>query len=142
MGYICILKSKTHRSDESLVLWRLTSKILTHETYFVDPPLPTFLLSLTRTNNFKHLGLSHWLYLFDGYRPFPSFFFSFLFHHIGQHLRIPLLFSIHKICRYCTFLNIFNSAFGIFLFMLFDSFFHLYFLFKPLFVKQLGLNTF
>ncbi len=135
MSDICFLKTKTHWSYKSFIFWWFTSKVLTHKCNFINSSFPTFSLSFTWSDNFKHFSLSHRFYFLYGYGPFTCFLFSFLLNHVGENFRIFLLLSVHKISRYSTFLYIFDSAFRIFLLMLFDSFFHLNFLFESFFVK-------
>ena len=142
MSYICIFESQSHRSYKSFMFWRLSSKILPYKTNFVNSSLPALSLSLSGSNNFKHFRLSHWFDFLYRYIPLSCFFFTFLFDHIGEYLRISLLLSIHKISRYCSLFNFLYSAFCVLLLVLFDSFFHLYFLFKSLFVKNFSFDAF
>lgn len=142
MSHICIFKSQTHRSNKSLMFGRLSRKILSYKTNFIDSSLPAFSLSFTRSNHLKHFSFCHWFNLLDRYIPFSCFFFTFLLDHIGQNLWVSLLLPIHQICGYCAFLYVLDSTLGILLFVFFDSFFHLYFLFKPLFIENFCLYSF
>lgn len=141
MGNICLFKSKSHGSNESLMFWGFSCKILSNKTYFIDSSFPTFSLSFTRSNNFKHFSFSHRLDFLDGNIPFTSFFFSLLFDHICENFRIFLLLSIHQICWYSTILNGLLLCFSIFLLMGLYCFLHLYFLCEPLLIKKFSLNT-
>jgi hypothetical protein len=64
-----------------------------------------------------------------------------LFDHIGKDFGIFLLLSVHEISRDSTFLNVLDSAFGVFLFVLFDGFFHLNLLFESFFVEDFGFES-
>lgn len=142
MGHVCLLESETHRSDKSFMLWRFSSEVLSDKADLIDSSFPAFFLSFSWADHIEHLSFSHRFYFFNRDRPLTSFFFSFLFDHIGQYLWILLLFPIHKISRDGSLLDLVISAFSIFLFVLFDGFFHLYFLFKPFFIEQFSFNTF
>jgi hypothetical protein len=135
MCYICISKTKTHRSNKSFIFWWLSSKVLSYESDFVDSSLPTFSLSFTRSNDFEHFCFCHRLHLLNRYCPFAGFLLSFLLYHVCQNFGIFLLLSIHEISRHSAFLDILRFAFGIFLLVLFDSFFHLNLLFESFLVK-------
>lgn len=141
MSYIGLFKSKTHWSDKSFMLWGFTGKVLTHKTHFINSSFPTFTLSFSRTDHFKHFCLCHWFDFIDGNIPFTCFFFTLLFDHVCQDLWVSLLLSIHQICWNCTIFYWLCFAFRIFLLMLLDSFFHLYFLFEALFIKDFSLDT-
>jgi len=141
MSNICIFKSKSHRSDKSLMFWRLSGKILSHKANFVDSSFPTFSLSFSRSDNLKHFSLSHWLYFFNRYIPFSCFLFAFLFHHVSQDFWVSLLLSVHKIGWDCALFDILNSAFCILLFVLFDSLFHLYFLFESFLIEYFSFDA-
>jgi len=135
MGSVAIFKSQAHRSDESLVFWRLSSKILPDKTNLVYSSFPTFSLSFTRSDDLKHFCFSHWLNFFNWNWPLTSLLLSFLFHHIRQYFRISLLLPVHQISRYSTFLNILDSALSILFLVFFDCLFDLYFLLKSLFIE-------
>ena len=141
MGYICIFESKTHWSNEPFVFWRFSSEILPYKTDFIYSSFPAFSLPFPWSYHFKHLSFCHRLDLFHRNWPFACFFFPFLLDHVGQNFGIFLLLSIHQICRDGSILDVLDFAFGIFLFMGFDSFFHLNFFFKPFSVENLGLNS-
>ena len=117
------------------------SEILAYKTNFVDPSLPTFSLSFSWPNYFKHFSLSHRLDFFDWDIPFSSFFLSFLLDHVGEDFWIFLLLSIHEISWNCTILNWLFRCLCIFLLMGFDSFFHLNFLSEALLVKNFSLDS-
>ncbi len=141
MSHVCVLESQTHWTDETFVFWWFTGEVLTDEGDFVDSSLPTFSLSLTWSDDLEHFGFSHGLDLFNRYWPFACLFFTFLLDHVGEDFTIFLLFSIHQISRHGAFFYILNSRLWVFLFMLLDSFFHLNFLFKSFFVKDLGFKS-
>lgn len=141
MSYVGLFKSQTHRPNESLVLWRLSCEILTHEANFVNSSLPAFFLSLTRTDNLKHLSLSHGFNFLNRHCPLSCFLLSFLFNHVGENFRISLLLSIHQISWHCSFLNILSFAFRVLLLMFFDRFLHLYLFFEPLLIEQFGFDS-
>lgn len=142
MNHICIFESQTHRSYKSLMFGRLSRKILSDKTHFIDPPLPAFSLPFSRSNNLKHFSFCHRFNLLHRYIPFSRFFITFLLYHICQNFWVSLLLPIHQICRYCAFLYILDSALSILLFVFFDGFFHLYFLFKPLLIENFSLDSF
>jgi hypothetical protein len=52
-----------------------------------------------------------------------------------------LLLTIHEIGWDCAFLDVFHSALGVLLFVLFDGLLHLDLLFEPLLVEEFGLET-
>ncbi len=141
MRHICVSESEPHGSDESFVFWWFSGEVFAHESYFINSSFPALSLSLSRSNDFEHLGLCHWIDFLDRDWPFSCFFFSFLLDHIGQHLWVSLLLSIHQIGRHGSLLNVFNSALCIFLFVLFDRLFHLYFLLESLLIEDLGLES-
>ena len=141
MGDISLLETKTHWADESLEFWWFTSEVLSNECDFVDSSLPTFSFSLTGSDDLEHFSLSHGLNFLNGYGPFAGLFFTFLLDHVGKDFGVLLLLSIHEIGRDGTFLNIFDSAFGIFFFVLLDGFFHLNFLFESFLVEYFGFES-
>ena len=65
MGHIGMLEPETHWSNKSFVLWRLSCEILSDKTDLVDSSFPAFSLSLSGSDDFKHLGFSHWLDLLN-----------------------------------------------------------------------------
>ena len=142
MSHICVFKPQTHWPYKSLMFWRLSCKILSHKTNFIDSSLPAFSLSFSRSDYLKHFSFCHRFNLLDRYIPFSCFFFTFLLDHIGQNFWVSLLLPIHQICWYCTFLYVLDSTLGILLFVFFDSLFHLYFFFKPLFIENFSLYSF
>lgn len=141
MSYVCLLETQTHWSDESFVFWWLSCEVLSYEGDFVDSSLPTFSFPLSWPDDFEHFSFGHWLNFLNRDWPLAGLFFSLLLDHIGKNFRVLLLFSIHEIGRYGSFLNILNSGLGVLFFMLFDGFFHLNFLFKSFLVKYLGLES-
>lgn len=141
MGNICLFKTKAHWSNESFMFWWFTSEVLADKTYLVNSSFPTFALSFSWANNFEHFCFTHWFYFFDWYIPFTCFFFTLLFDHICEDLWIFLLLSVHKISWNSSIFNWFSFSFSILLFVLFNSFLHLNFLFESFFVKDLSLNT-
>lgn len=142
MGHVGLFEPQTHRTNKSFVFWGLSCEVLSHKADFVDSSLPAFSFSLSRSDDLKHLGLSHRFNFFDRHRPFASFFLSLLFDHVSQHFRVPLLVPIHQIGRHCSILNVLNATFRIFLLMLFYRLFHLYLLFEPFLVEKFSFNTF
>jgi hypothetical protein len=66
VGDVGVSEPETHGADESLVFWRFTGEVLSHKADLVDSAFPAFAFSLSRSDDFKHLGLSHRLDLFDG----------------------------------------------------------------------------
>lgn len=141
MGYVCLFETETHWPNETLVFWRFTSEVVTYETYFIYSTFPTFAFTFPWTNYFEHLCFCHWLYFLKRNIPFASFFFSLLFNHISQNFRILLLLSIHQICRNCPILYRLCFSFCIFLFVFFDCFFHLNFLFESFFIEYFCLDS-
>ncbi len=141
MSNIGLLETQTHGTDESLEFWRFTGKVLAHKCNFVDSSLPAFSLSFSRPDHFKHFGLGHGLYFLNWYGPFTGFFLTLLLNHIGEYFRVFLLLPVHQICGYGAFFNILNSAFGIFLFVFLDGFFHLNLLLKSFLVEYFGLES-
>ena len=142
MSNICVFETKTHRSNKSFVFRRLSGKVFSHKTNFIDSTLPTFFLSFSWSNHIEHFSFSHRLDFFDRYWPLSSLFFSLLFDHVSEYFGVPLLLSVHEISRHCSFLDVLYSAFGVLLFMFFDGLFHLNFLFEPFFVEQFSFDTF
>lgn len=141
MGDVGLLKTQAHGTDKSFEFWGFTGKVFAHKCDFVDSSLPTFSLSFTRPDNLEHFCLSHGFNFFNGYGPLTGLFFTFLFDHIGENFGVFLLFSIHEIGRYGSFLYVFDSTFGIFLFMFLDGFFHLNFLFESFLVEYFGFES-
>lgn len=123
------------------MFWWLSSKVLSYKTDFINSSFPTFPFSFSRTNHFKHLSFCHRFYFINRYIPFSSLLFTLLLHHIGEYFWVSLLLSIHQICGDSTFFYRLCFAFCILFFMLFNSFFHLNFLFKAFFVKDLSFNA-
>ena len=141
MGNVGLFETKTHGTNESLEFWWFTGEVLAHECDFVDSSLPAFSLSLTWPDNFEHFGFCHGLYFLNWYGPFTCLFFTFLLDHVCKNFGVFLLFSVHEICRYGSFFNVLNSAFGIFLFVFLDGFFHLNLLFESFLVEYFGLES-
>lgn len=141
MSHVGILEPETHRTNESLMFWRLSGEVLTNEANFVDSPFPAFSLAFSRADDLEHLCFSHRLDLLDGDSPLACLFLSLLFDHVGEYFGVPLLLSVHEIGGDCAFLDVLHSALGVLLFVLFDSLLHLYLLLEPLLVEELGLDT-
>jgi hypothetical protein len=141
MSDVRLLETQTHWSDESFVFWRLSCEVLSYESDFIDSSLPAFSFSFSGPDDLEHFSFGHWLNFFNRDRPLSGFFFSLLLDHIGENFGVLLLFSIHEIGRYGSFLNILDSGLGVLFFMLLDGFFHLDFLFKSFLVKYLGLES-
>jgi hypothetical protein len=123
------------------VFWRFSSKILSNKTYFVDSSFPTFALSFSRSNNFEHLCLCHWLDFLYRDWPLSRFLLSLLLDHIRQYFWVSLLLSIHEICWDCSILNILNSAFCVLFLMLFNRLLHLNLFFKSFLIEKFGFDT-
>ncbi len=141
MSHVGVLETQTHWADETFVFWWLSGEVLANEGDFVDSSLPALSLSLSWSDNFEHFSFGHGLDLLNGYWPFACLFFSLLLDHIGQNFGVLLLFSIHEIGGDGSFLYILDSGLWVLLFVLLDSFFHLYFLFESFLVKDLGLQS-
>ena len=123
------------------MFWGFTGEIFAYKANFVDSSLPAFAFSFTRSNNFEHFCLGHWLDFFDRDIPFASLFFTFLFDHVGQDFRVLLLLSVHQIGGDSAILDGFCFTLGILFLVSLDGLLHLYFLLESLFVKDLGLDA-
>ena len=141
MCYISLFKSHTSWTNKSFVFRRFTSKVFTNKCDFIDSSFPTFLLSLSRSNNIKHFSLSHWFNLLNGYWPSSSLFFSFLFYCIWEDLRGCGLFSIHQEGRQSSSFDLISINLYIFFFMLLNKFFHSSLLLESLFIEHLSLQS-
>lgn len=141
MSDVSVSESKTHGSDEAFVFWWFTGEVLSHEADLVDSALPAFPLSLSRTDDLEHLGLGHWFHFLHWNRPLASFFLTFLLDHIGEDFGVALLFSVHEVSRDCSFLDVFHSALGVFFFVFFDGFLHLYLLLEAFLIEEFGLDA-
>jgi hypothetical protein len=136
-----ILEAQTHRTDETLVFWRFTSKVFPHKAYFINSAFPTFALAFARSNNLEHLSLSHRLDLFNGDCPLSSFLFAFLLHHICEDFRVSLLLSIHQISWDCSILDVLRATLSIFFLMLLDGLLHLDLLFEAHLIEELRFDS-
>lgn len=141
MGHVCFFEPEAHRSDESLVFWRLPCEVFAHEADLVDPALPALALSLARADHLEHLGLGHRLHLLHRHRPLPGLLLALLLDHIGEHLGVALLLPVHEVGRHCAVLDILDPALGVLLLMLLDGLLHLYFLLEALLIEELGLEA-
>lgn len=141
MSDVGIFESETHGSNEAFMFWWFTSKVLSNKADLVNSTLPTFALSLSRTNDLKHLGFSHRLDLLHRHRPLACLLFTLLLDHIGEDFGVALLFSVHEISRDCSFLNILHSALGVLFLVLLDGFLHLDLLLEAFLIEELGLDA-
>lgn len=141
MSYIGFLETQTHWTDESFEFWWFTGEVLAYESNFVDSSFPTFSLSFTGPDDLEHFGLGHWLNFLNRDSPLAGLFFTFLFDHVGEYFGVFLLLPVHEISWDGSFLNVFDSAFGVFLFVLLDGFLHLNFLFESFFVEYFGFEA-